>query len=104
MLMQNVIPVLFIIPFAVYGIYFEMGRRDRVAREMAREWLQKNYPGCVVKVVTSNKMVWPVRIVLQVYTPKNEDFEIKLRVGEFFGGVFGDRVEVVYIRKIKPKT
>ncbi|WP_199155550.1 hypothetical protein [Chromobacterium sp. ASV23] len=103
MWIQMVVSILFLIAVA-YGVYIEMVRRDGIARGMAVDWLQNNHPGCIVKSITSNKMVWPVRVVMQVHTPKNENFEIKVRVGDFFGGIFGDRIEVVYIRKIKPKN
>lgn len=38
---------------------------------------------------------------MKVYTSKDEDFEIKLKIGLFFGGVFNDKIRIIYIRKTK---
>ncbi|WP_047244124.1 hypothetical protein [Chromobacterium subtsugae] len=100
MWVQKVVPYLFMIPF-VYYIYFETMRRDRIAREMADQWLKTNHPGCVIKSMKTSKLGAPIAVVMQVYTPKDEDFEIKLKVGTIFGGIFAEKVKVVYVRKIK---
>ncbi|AUH51776.1 hypothetical protein CXB49_13580 [Chromobacterium sp. ATCC 53434] len=90
-------------PFLYLG-YLELQRRARIAQEMAVEWLQENHPGCVVASMKASMLLWPVRVVMQVYTPKDEDFEIKIKAGSFMGGIFNGPVEVVYIRKKNPPS
>ncbi|MBX9295705.1 hypothetical protein K5M33_15125 [Chromobacterium vaccinii] len=103
MWVQKVIPALFMIPFFYY-MYWEVSRRDKIARDMAKKWLETNHPGCVIKFMKSSKAHMPIVVVLGVYTPKDEDFEIKLRVGTVFGGVFADKIEVVYVRRVMLKV
>lgn len=102
-LIQKIISGLLLTPFAYLG-YLETKRRARVAQEMAVAWLKENHPGCVVTSMTASSWHWPIRVVMQVYTPKDEDFEIKLKAGSFMGGIFNDPVEIVYIRKKKPAS
>ncbi|MGC0151061.1 hypothetical protein ACPRNU_01200 [Chromobacterium vaccinii] len=102
-LMQKIISGLLLTPFAYLG-YLEMQRRARIAQEMAVEWLKEKHPGCIVASMKASLWYWPVRVVMQVYTPKDEDFEIKLKAGSFIGGIFNDPVEIVYIRKKKPAS
>ncbi|WP_157889300.1 hypothetical protein [Chromobacterium subtsugae] len=98
---EKILPAFFIAPLLIYGISLENKRRENIARDMAKDWLQKNYTGCYIRSMQSSKNRWPVVIIMKVYTSKDEDFEIKLKIGSFFGGVFNDKIRIIYIRKIK---
>ncbi|MGC0152774.1 hypothetical protein ACPRNU_09985 [Chromobacterium vaccinii] len=98
-----VMPLLLFIPLA-YGMLLENSRRERIAREMAEKWLNTEHPGCVIREMDSSAVTMPVSVIMKVRTPKNEDFEIKLKVGTIFGGVFMGKIKVVYIRRKNPPS
>ncbi|WP_140411211.1 hypothetical protein [Chromobacterium violaceum] len=97
----KILPAFFIAPLLFYGISLENKRRENIARDMAKNWLQTNYAGCHVKSMQSSTNRWPVVVIMKVYTPKNENFEIKLKIGSFFGGVFNNKIRIIYIQKLK---
>ncbi|QEL55180.1 hypothetical protein [Chromobacterium paludis] len=98
---EKILPVFFIAPLLIYGISLENKRRAKIAQGMAKDWLQASYAGCYIRSMQSSTNRWPVVVTMKVYTSKDEDFEIKLKVGSFFGGVFNDKIHIVYIRKLK---
>ncbi|AUH51290.1 hypothetical protein CXB49_10930 [Chromobacterium sp. ATCC 53434] len=102
MLWEKILPVFFIAPLLIYGISLENKRRGNIAQDIAKDWLQTNYTGCYIRSMESSKWSWPVVVTTKVYTSKNEDFDIKLKVGSSLAGIFNDKIRIVYIRKIKP--
>lgn len=97
---EKIFQAFFIVP-CIYGICLESKRRSDVTRGMAKDWLQRNYRGCYIQSIQSSSWRWPVVVIMKVYTSKDEDFEIKLKIGLFFGGVFNDKIRIIYIRKTK---
>lgn len=97
---EQIFQAFFIAP-CIYGIYLESKRRSDVARGMAKDWLQRSYSGCYIQSIQSSTWRWPVVVVLRVYTSKDEDFDIKLRVRSVLQGIYKDEIEIVYIRKEK---
>ncbi|WP_434634185.1 hypothetical protein [Chromobacterium sp. CV08] len=96
-------PLLIFLPLA-YGMLLENARRERIARELATKWLNTEHPGCVIKEIEATKLAMPILVVMKVRTPKNEDFEIKLKVGTILGGVFMAKIKVVYIWRKNPPS
>ncbi|WP_434626830.1 hypothetical protein [Chromobacterium sp. CV08] len=99
---EKFLPTLLIAPLFIYGASLENKRRENIARDMAKDWLQTNYAGCYIRSMESSKWSWPVVVKMKVYTSKNEDFDIKLKIGSFLAGIFNDKVRVIYIRRAKP--
>lgn len=98
---EKFLPAFLIAPLFIYGVSLENKRRENIARDMAKNWLQTNYAGCCVKSIQSSTNRWPVVVIMKVYTSKDENFEIKLKIGSFFGGVFNNKIRIIYIRKLK---